>query len=160
MDKAVYADGKWELVRDYSERLKALMAEMDAEEEARLAGKADPEELERLYRAFDIYEREQARPHAVDPQCAEVFDALVADCNQLMQEFDGKLTAVVNEKTHEAHITMECIYAEFKVGEFMPLLRAMAAGALSVMFMPTNDDLLRVSIDMPYFFVIEDAGEA
>lgn len=111
-----------------------------------------PEERELICKAADAWKYQKTiPPFAVDKQAADEFNKMVVACDEIAKEFSGKLTAIVDYENYDASITMECVYVDFKVGEFMETLYKMATKALLVRFEPTITDFLRISITMPYF---------
>lgn len=125
--------------RDYTSELKNIDDTVTPEEEAMI--------LARL--AFQ--EHLHSLPFVVNEKAATEFDKMANACDKIAKEFSGTLKATVDYKNHEANIVMECVYVEFRVGEFMDTLREIAAKALQVDFQPLTSGFLRVYISMPYF---------
>lgn len=132
-------DQKIVIERDYTAELKLLDKEITQEDKV-LAEKA-----------VACWEYIKTVPHVVNKIDAAEFYRMVAACNRIAKEFSGKLKATVDFKCYEANITMECVYVDFVVGEFMGILRNMAAKAFQVRFEPLTSGFLRISILMPYF---------
>ena len=156
MDEANFQDGKRVLVRDYTDGLAELLAAVAAEDAARLADGTMPEDTPVIRRALADYGQRHALPHGADPDCLLIFDELVRDCDALMEAFFGKLTAILDYEAHDARITMENVYLEFRADEFLHILQKMAAAASVICFDPTAADMLRVTVHMPCFFPLRD----
>lgn len=132
-------DRKIVIERDYTAELERLDVEITPEDKV-LMGKA-----------LEYLEHIKTVPFVVNRRAAAEFDQMVADCDKIAKEFSGRLKAVVDYECHEASITLECVYVDFNVGEFMDILQSMAAKALQVRFEPLTSGLLRITIFMPYF---------
>lgn len=140
MHKGKFRIEKVVIKHDYTSELALLDTELQ------------PEDKALVRRALAIYECQKELPFVTDREAAAEFDRMVEACDEMMKEFSGKLTAVVDYESHEASITMECVYVEFIIGEFMDTLLELVATATQIRFEPTVKDYLRISIDMPYFF--------
>lgn len=127
------------LERDYTAELENLDVEIT------------PETQTLVKKALAYREYIKTVPFTVNQRAAAVFNKMVAACDKIAKEFSGKLSATVDFEYHEALITIECVYVDFDVGEFMDTLLEMAARAYQVRFEPLTSGLLRISLSMPYF---------
>ncbi len=90
-------------------------------------------------------------PYVVNEVAAAQFDSMITACDELAKASFGKLAATINYTSHEAVITLECVYLGFDTSKFMDILRKIAATALQVRFEPLTSGFLRLTLIMPYF---------
>ena len=83
-------------------------------------------------------------------RCASHLDH-VADCEQIAEEFSGRIKAKIDYENYTASIEIWCCYVEFAHGKFMSILHEISQYAMLIRFEPLTSGDLHIEILMPYF---------
>ena len=106
------------------------------------------------------YERElKDTPQFLLPYAPAIFEKTLADCEQIAEEFGGRIKAKIDYSFFSATIELWCPYVEFAREEFMSILHEIALLAISVRFTPLTSGELHIAIQMPYFASARDLAE-
>lgn len=97
-------------------------------------------------------------PYFVHNAAAAQFDNMIMLCHELAKTFFCKLTATIDQTSHEALIMLDSVYLSFDTKEFMDILGKMAATALQVQLESHTSGFFRLTLTMPYFVPYDPAS--
>ena len=120
----------------------------------------DPDEAEDIKKILLNHEQDlKNNPRFLLPFAPALFEKAVADCEQIAEEFSGRIKAKIDYSAYNASIEIWCCYVEFVHGEFMSILHEISQYAISIRFEPLTSGDLHIEILMPYFASASDSDK-
>ena len=111
-----------------------------------------PDEVEDIRKILHHHEQDlKNNPRFLLPFAPALFEKAVADCEQIAEEFSGRIKAKIDYSAYNASIEIWCCYVEFAHGKFMSILHEISQYAMLIRFEPLTSGDLHIEILMPYF---------
>ena len=120
----------------------------------------DPDEAEDIKKILLNHEQDlKNNPRFLLPFAPALFEKAVADCEQIAEEFSGRIKAKIDYENYTASIEIWCCYVEFAHGKFMSILHEISQYAMLIRFEPLTSGDLHIEILMPYFASASDSDK-